>query len=158
MNLVLPRPRPNPRPGGGEVESAGTWEDQRIRETNERAGWELCEHCEGTGNELLYMYRVCSSCGGSGQVGEPPFKVRLSRWLRFKRARFAQTNWRTLLRWWASYYLGLGHWFHDRRDRCRHCDATPSDIDFEMVRLGPRRAVCADVDMCHTTQEEERDD
>lgn len=25
-----------------------------------------CERCNGTGNELMYMYRACGSCDGTG--------------------------------------------------------------------------------------------
>ena len=28
----------------------------------------LCERCEGTGNELYSMFRLCSSCDGEGAV------------------------------------------------------------------------------------------
>lgn len=27
-----------------------------------------CPRCEGTGNELLFMYRRCAQCGGSGML------------------------------------------------------------------------------------------
>lgn len=27
---------------------------------------ERCERCEGTGNELFFMYRRCAACGGTG--------------------------------------------------------------------------------------------
>jgi ribosomal protein L37E len=52
------------------------------------------------------------------------------------------------VRFWASYYLGIGHWFHDRKDSCRHCGALPSDVDFCMRRVGPFRAGCIEADMC----------
>lgn len=28
----------------------------------------VCERCDGTGNELLSMYRQCQACGGRGYV------------------------------------------------------------------------------------------
>ena len=35
----------------------------------------LCQRCEGTGNELYWMFRKCSSCDGVGAlelIGEEP--------------------------------------------------------------------------------------
>jgi DnaJ-class molecular chaperone len=29
-----------------------------------------CRRCEGTGNELLSLYRRCEACGGSGRLRE----------------------------------------------------------------------------------------
>lgn len=58
------------------------------------------------------------------------------------------------IRFWLSYLLGAGHWFHDKHDRCRGCDAMPSDIDFEMRRVAPFRAECIDQQMCRECQEE----
>ena len=141
--------------------SAGIWQDQQVRRANEKAGWKLCGRCEGTGNELYSMYRACQECGGSGQVGDPPLKLRLSRWYREKRWAIRELrrddNWKGLLHWSLSYYLGIGEWFHDRRDRCRHCDAMPSDIDHEMRRVGPFRAECVDRKACDEVVREYRD-
>lgn len=33
---------------------------------NKRLNKPLCDHCEGTGNELLSMYRKCPKCNGTG--------------------------------------------------------------------------------------------
>lgn len=33
-------------------------------------GLELCERCDGTGNELFSMYRRCSDCHGEGTKSE----------------------------------------------------------------------------------------
>ena len=38
---------------------------------NEEAGKEMCGHCDGTGNELLSMYRKCPKCNGEGFIEEP---------------------------------------------------------------------------------------
>lgn len=40
--------------------------DNNIRNENIDAGKPLCEHCDGTGNELLSMYRSCPICKGTG--------------------------------------------------------------------------------------------
>lgn len=128
--------------------SAGVWQDQQVRLANEKAGWKLCGRCKGTGNELYSMYRACSGCGGSGQTGEPPLRVRFERWWRQKRRTYRDRNWRSWLHWLASYYVGIGHWFRDGRDNCRHCDARPSDVDFEMRRMGPFRAECVESKAC----------
>ncbi len=35
---------------------------------NEEEGFDLCEHCGGSGNELLSMYRKCPKCDGYGNM------------------------------------------------------------------------------------------
>lgn len=135
--------------------SAGLLEDRRIQETNERAGHRLCRRCEGTGNELYAMKRKCQECGGSGIAERFGMYPALVRWLLRRHERRSQLrafrrprDRRVEARFWLSYLLGIGHWFNDRHDRCRHCGATPSDIDFEMRRVAPFRAECADHEMC----------
>ena len=44
--------------------------DEWRRIENEEAGHKLCSRCQGTGNELLAMYRACKDCGGSGIAPE----------------------------------------------------------------------------------------
>jgi hypothetical protein len=136
------------------VEHTGIWQDQHLRAANEKAGWKLCGHCNGTGNELYAMYRACPECGGSGQAGEPPIKVRLGRWWRERRQTWRDREWVAWLHWLASYYFGIGHWFRDGRDSCRVCECLPSDVDFEMRRVGPRRAECCDQKSCRLVVEE----
>lgn len=56
----------------------GILNDQRHRERLILSGTPLCEHCDGTGNELYSMYRRCPVCGGSGQatrLGPPDPRV-----------------------------------------------------------------------------------
>jgi len=129
-------------------------QDEHVRRANEAEGWKLCEHCEGTGNELYWMYRSCSECGGSGVTGEPPIKVRLARWWRAKRQEARHFSPTARLRWALSYYLGIGEWFRDAKDPCRHCGALPSDVDFEVRRVGRRHTECWDSDMCRVMAEE----
>lgn len=40
--------------------------DYTIRNENILWGRELCERCEGTGNELFFAYRQCTFCEGRG--------------------------------------------------------------------------------------------
>lgn len=40
--------------------------DQVSRRRNLISGAELCSRCGGTGNELLFAYRRCATCGGRG--------------------------------------------------------------------------------------------
>lgn len=93
--------------------SAGVWQDQQVRRANEKAGWKLCEHCNGTGNELYAMYRACPKCGGSGHVGDPPLKVRLSRWVAERKRRIELAIWHAPKRpaevpMWCRHGLGIG--------------------------------------------------
>lgn len=41
--------------------------DYKTKEENIDKGFELCERCVGTGNELFSMYRRCSDCNGTGK-------------------------------------------------------------------------------------------
>jgi len=167
--------------------NAGVWQDQQVRRASERAGWKLCGHCNGTGNELYAMYRACPKCGGSGHVGEPPMKVRLSRWVTERKYRIkaivlpqspsevpvwircglgigadadgvAAWHWASKLRWAVSRYLCIGQWFRDGRDDCHRCGTQPSDVDFLMRRVGFRRAECIDPGECREHAELERAD
>lgn len=61
----------------------------------------------------------------------------------------ARWGWAGKLRCALSRHLRIGHWFHDGHDVCEVCDATPSDVDFDMVRSGFRRARCRDEEACH---------
>jgi hypothetical protein len=129
--------------------SAGVMADQLRRLANERAGHTLCKHCNGTGNELYSMYRACPECGGNGiaeRFGRHPALIRrlaLCREWNLRRRALRMTSWpgwKDEARLRLSYWLGISHWFTDNRDRCCRCDALPSDVDFEMLRIGPRRA------------------
>ena len=40
--------------------------DIQTHNENIDNGKELCERCDGTGNELYSMYRKCKDCNGSG--------------------------------------------------------------------------------------------
>lgn len=40
--------------------------DYLIKERNEEEGRDLCDRCDGTGNELYSMYKKCTDCGGKG--------------------------------------------------------------------------------------------
>jgi len=42
--------------------------DFLSRNENVVAGNKLCERCDGTGNELMSMYRACQKCGGNGRA------------------------------------------------------------------------------------------
>ena len=44
--------------------------DARRHNDNIDKGRELCDRCEGTGNQLLSMYQACEKCGGSGYLAE----------------------------------------------------------------------------------------
>lgn len=46
--------------------------DYITRNDNIQAGRELCDRCEGTGNELFSMLRVCTECRGEGWKGIKP--------------------------------------------------------------------------------------
>lgn len=48
---------------GAEVQQ----KDLRTEDNVEPAG-QICPRCEGTGNELMSMYRKCSDCKGTGQI------------------------------------------------------------------------------------------
>jgi len=40
------------------------------RNSNITAGFELCDNCDGTGNELYSMYGKCPDCNGTGKKTE----------------------------------------------------------------------------------------
>lgn len=42
------------------------WSDIITRNENIDAGRELCERCDGTGNEFYSMYSPCKDCNGTG--------------------------------------------------------------------------------------------
>lgn len=44
----------------------GVWSDDQRVKANEASGKPLCEHCGGSGNEFLFMYRACPKCAGTG--------------------------------------------------------------------------------------------
>ena len=47
-------------------------EDHRVQHDDERAekvkesGSPVCDNCDGTGNEFLFMYSKCPKCDGTG--------------------------------------------------------------------------------------------
>lgn len=45
--------------------------DHRVESDNRSAALipeaDRCKRCEGTGNELMFMYRRCAACWGSGK-------------------------------------------------------------------------------------------
>ena len=40
--------------------------DYHTRNENLKEGKPLCSKCDGTGNQLMYMYSRCDKCNGSG--------------------------------------------------------------------------------------------
>ena len=47
--------------------------DYETRNENISKQEKLCPHCDGTGNEFMYMYHKCSDCYGTGirrEIGE----------------------------------------------------------------------------------------
>ena len=126
--------------------------DGERRRANEAAGHTLCGHCNGTGNELYSMYRACSECGGSGIAVKygalsPLMRRLVERRDRRRREKALKElrpprDLRMSFRCWLSYWFGVGDYFHDRRDECCRCHGLPSDVDFEMRRVGPRKAEC----------------
>ncbi len=46
--------------------------DYDTRNQNVTNGKELCERCEGTGNEFMSMYRKCTDCMGTGIANPKP--------------------------------------------------------------------------------------
>jgi hypothetical protein len=53
-----------------EVIAVNPLDDPRVQIDNEQAqlipAHQRCQRCEGTGNELMFMYRRCQACGGDG--------------------------------------------------------------------------------------------
>ena len=43
--------------------------DMENHNDNFSEGMELCEKCEGTGNQLYSMYQKCDVCLGKGHMG-----------------------------------------------------------------------------------------
>ncbi len=41
--------------------------DYMIRNSNVEKGIDLCGRCNGTGNELMSMYKKCQACNGTGK-------------------------------------------------------------------------------------------
>jgi hypothetical protein len=41
--------------------------DDTKKLNNALAGHKLCSKCDGTGNEMFFMYRRCEQCAGSGK-------------------------------------------------------------------------------------------
>lgn len=139
--------------------------DVLTRQGNELAGHTLCRRCEGTGNELFSMYVSCEECGGSGIAVRYGDRSPLDRWWlarreRKRRARAlrAGRDQRLEFYWRLSRWFGAGHCFSDDKDRCRHCDALPSDVDYEMRRVGPFRSECLDRDGCAEARRKEQHD
>lgn len=133
---------------------AGLWQDANTRAANAKAGWTLCQHCNGTGNELYSMYRACPECGGSGHTGPTPWRVRFERWLERKHYAVQNFDWKLYGLWLLSYWFCINHTFWDSHDRCYRCDTQPSDVDFEMRRVGVGKAECVDRGSCRTAQAE----
>lgn len=56
-------------------------DNPNVQRDNKRAlelenkGHPLCDHCGGTGNELLFMYRECPKCAGTGIACIPRTEV-----------------------------------------------------------------------------------
>lgn len=40
--------------------------DYATRNENLQNGKALCENCDGTGNNMFYMYQACPKCNGRG--------------------------------------------------------------------------------------------
>jgi len=41
--------------------------DYETRNQNLLARVDLCKRCDGTGNEFYSMFRLCTTCGGTGR-------------------------------------------------------------------------------------------
>lgn len=48
--------------------SAGVNMDERAREENLKKKKTLCDKCDGTGNQLYFMFQECQKCNGNGYV------------------------------------------------------------------------------------------
>jgi RecJ-like exonuclease len=44
--------------------------DYITKNKNIKNGKDLCNRCDGTGNEFYSMYKKCSACGGTGIFNE----------------------------------------------------------------------------------------
>lgn len=137
--------------------------DGERRRANEAAGHSLCEHCNGTGNELYAMYRACPECGGDGITLKYGALSPLMRALMHRRDRRRHEkamkayreprDLRLSFRCWLSYWFGIGQYFHDKRDECWRCEAVPSDVEFAFRRVGRRKAECLELDYCEPLDE-----
>jgi hypothetical protein len=130
--------------------------DRETRAHNEAAGHTLCEHCNGTGNELCSMYRACPECSGGIAVkyGELTalgrwWAERREQWERKRRAReyAPPRDWKLEISWRLSRWFGIGHTFHGSEE-CHRCHAPACDIDYDLRRVAPFRAICRDHQMC----------
>jgi hypothetical protein len=132
--------------------------DEECRRRNEEAGHTLCDHCNGTGNELYSMYRTCPECGGNGIEVEYGELSSLGRWWAERRERLerkrlarkyrAPRDWKVEIAWRLSRWFGIGQCFHGSEDQCHLCGAPAGDIDYEVRRVGPFRVECSDREMC----------
>lgn len=124
--------------------------DQARRDRNRAAGHTLCGRCEGTGNQLYYMYQRCEDCHGSGVEVRYGELSRLRRWWIERRERREvrrPREWSAEVRFRLSRWFGIGHWFGGR-DRCWRCGADPFDVEYEMRRVRPFRAECLCREWC----------
>lgn len=48
--------------------SAGVNMDETVRINNFKKGRKLCDRCDGTGNQLYFMYQKCRKCNGNGYI------------------------------------------------------------------------------------------
>lgn len=132
--------------------------DGERRRANEAAGHTLCDHCNGTGNELYAMYRACPECGGSGievEYGELSDFARFRAERRKARERKRRErklrpprDWSVEIAWRLSRWFGIGQCFHGSKDQCHRCGAPAGDIDYEVRRVAPFRVECLDRQFC----------
>lgn len=47
-------------------------QDYWRRNDNIASGKKLCDECDGTGNQFMYMYSKCPACKGSGLTQRAP--------------------------------------------------------------------------------------
>lgn len=131
--------------------------DEATKRRNGEAGHTLCQHCEGTGNELYSMYRSCPECGGCGYtvyLGERSRLVRkliLRREARDRRSALralcGPRDWNIEIRWRISRWFGVGQCFGGYEE-CHRCHAPAGDIDYEVRRVRPFRIECLDAQSC----------
>jgi hypothetical protein len=132
--------------------------DYAQQRQNREAGHALCARCNGTGNELLSMYRTCEECGGSGVAVRFGALSSFGKWRaerqeererkRLARKYRAPRDWKLEIQWRLSRWLGIGQCFHGSKDTCRHCEVWAHDVDYEVRRVGPFRCECIDRQMC----------
>lgn len=96
--------------------------DAAIQRRNRESGHTLCDHCNGTGNELFAMYRACPKCDGGIAVKYGELSA-LGRWWAERRERVERKRrdrkYRREARWrfdWqhprASLGMALGYGPH----------------------------------------------